>query len=558
MRQRWQSAWTQHLRSTSLDTSQGFFSWKTYDSNQEENQEDHVIELLHSIQPRLKDGLTIALLVRSGKEATKWLETLRHAGIEALSESTPPVGRDNPVAAAFHSALSLSVHPGDSFARNHLLMKPLRGIFFPKNNPQEELPLLIQHIAKLLAEGGFTAVTKWILEKLSPLIHDDFSKNRSAALLRAARKADHSAMTDVDEFLSMLEGYEEQGRSTPQAVQIMTIHKSKGLEFDMVLIPLVAPQQAIDSLRGSELQEHRNAQGETFLLKLPAEEIRNVPGNETLALAANQQRLDCAFEELCVWYVALSRAKRALYIVSPEPKKLDAGKCPNIPQLLASGLTCLPGFNNGMLGDPLWYQSFHPHSVEHTDDALPHVLCFPARPPSLKKSTPSDSSHHLLRGENAFLANDAAMLGSEVHRYFETVDWITGDTWPHLHNISLEVRELLATSLSHPAMISLFTKPECPYTLWREQRFDLVIEGKWISGCFDRVVIFRDEQGRATGADLIDFKTDQGGRAKLILNYHSQLESYRRSLEQILALPESKIRMILVHVRSNDPVVLLP
>lgn len=557
VRERWNAAWTNHLRSSSLDTSPGFFSWKTYDSNQEDAPHDQVLELLRSMQSLLSKGMTIALLVRTGREAKEWLQTLRHAGIEAISESTPPVGRDNPVAAAVRSALSLSIHPGDHFARNHLLMEPLRGCFFPENNPEEELPLYIRCIARLLAEGGMTAVLKWILKKLAPLILDDFSKDRAAALHRAARKADCSGITSVDDFLTMLEDYEEPGRSTPHAVQIMTIHKSKGMEYDMVLIPMSASQKAIDSLGSHGLQEHRNTQGEPYLIKLPSEEIRMVTGNETLALAARQQRYDGAFEELCVWYVALSRAKRALYLFSQEPKKNDVDKCPNFPQLLAAGLKHLPNFSNGMLGDPQWHQIFQPHRVETKQIHDTHPRTLTGRAPSLKKSTPSSTGHHRLLGDQAFQARNARTIGSEIHRYLDSVDWIIESAWPPLFQLSEPARDLLIPCLSHPAMMELFTKPESPHTLWREQRFDLVLEGEWISGCFDRVVIFLNAQGKPIRADLIDFKTDQGERETLILNYTPQLSNYRRALSFVLNLPEAKIRTMLVHLRSGDPLIVL-
>jgi ATP-dependent exoDNAse (exonuclease V) beta subunit len=71
------------------------------------------------------------------------------------------------------------------------------------------------------------------------------------------------------------------------------------------------------------------------------------------------------------------------------------------------------------------------------------------------------------------------------------------------------------------------------------------------------VLIFRDSQGRAIGADLIDFKTDQGGREKLLTNYRAQMESYRHALSRLIDLPEAKIRMILLHLRSSAPVVVL-
>ena len=577
VRQRWQRAWATHQRTSEKPALPGYFSWITCEGKSEDDRkltmQEGVVSLLQEMQSHLKQGMTIALLVRSGKEANEWLEILRFADIEALSESNPPVGRDNPVAAAVRSALSLSVHPGDRFALNHLSMKPLCGIFFHAIDHDQELEHFIHRCSMLLSLGGFSAVTEWLLERLSPLINDEFSKGRAAALRRAALKADVSGLTNMDDFLSLLDDYEEQGQSAPHAVQVMTIHKSKGLEYDMVVIPLLGRQEAIDSLSNTRIDRWQNQQGEPFFMKLPAEEIRNVPGNEIFSTAATLKKEEMAFEELCVWYVAMSRARQALYVYSQEPKKIEPDKCPNFPQLLAAGLERLEcsqngGFQDGSLGDdltmlvdprktlgdPLWYSKFKSKPTEPERDLLPLSISTPSRARALAKSRPSDLGHEILRGAQAFLANNATALGSEIHALFESIDWLP---WTATSTISHEARELMERCLHNPVIQELFRKPDDPFTLWREQRFDLLMDGLWISGCFDRVVIFRDAQGQPVSADLIDFKTDQGGREKLIANYRDQLASYRRALSQILNLSEDKVRIILIQLRSNDPLVIL-
>ena len=52
----------------------------------------------------------------------------------------------------------------------------------------------------------------------------------------------------------------------------------------------------------------------------------------------------------------------------------------------------------------------------------------------------------------------------------------------------------------------LFTRPARPCSLWREKAFDVVLEGQWISGIFDRVVIYRNEAGQARGPPFMTLK----------------------------------------------------
>ncbi len=386
--ERWQHAWTEHQCIPRKEQLPGYFSWITCESNKA--MEESVLSLLGKMQHYLKQGMTIALLVRTGREAKEWIDILRYAGIEALSDSNPPVGRDHPLAAAIHSALSLSIHPGDQFALNHLSMEPLRHIFFPGENPEQELEALISRSLKLQTEGGFSAVMEWLIERLAPLICDDFSKGRAASLRRAARKADALGIVNCDDFLALLQDYQEQGKSAPYAVQVMTVHKAKGLEYDMVVIPLPQGQESLDALGRSQLDLWQNQQGEPFLLKLPAEEIRNAPGNEPLAAAARVKKNDIAFEELCVWYVAMSRAKQALYLFSQEPKKTTSGKSPNFPQLIAAGLKNLEGIQNGSLGDPLWHEKFRSKPPIDEAPPLPQSLSITPRPSALEKIRPSE------------------------------------------------------------------------------------------------------------------------------------------------------------------------
>jgi ATP-dependent exoDNAse (exonuclease V) beta subunit len=554
---RWREAWTPHQRTSQAPTLPGYFSWRTYQNKDQEDVVEPVLSLLKKMQPKLAGGMTIALIVRTNDEANNWIETLRLAGIEALSESNPPMGRDNPVAAAFHSALSLSIHPGDLFALHHLSLSPLREIFFPRGQSEEEINLFIQRSAKLLSEGGFAAFAEWFVKTISPLLHDEFSKGRAEALCRAALKADTAGLTAVEDFLEFLAEYQEQRHSAPQAVQVMTIHKAKGLEYDMVVVPLSERQLALDALGQPKLETWHNEQGDPFLMKLPAEVIRSAKGNETLAHAAEQKRSELAFESLCVWYVALSRAKQALYVFSQEAKEIENGKAPNFPQLIAAGLEHAGGLINHSLGDPEWYEKIPSRYQSPPPSRFPSALSFIPRPAALEKQRPSDQGQLVLPGAQAFLPSQATILGSEIHALFESIDWLIETPWMAPASTSPEARTLIEPCLAHPEIQQLFRRPETPHTLWLEQRFDLVQSGKWISGCFDRVVIFRDENGRASRADLIDFKTDQGGREKLILNYRSQLESYREALSQILRLPEAKIRIILIHVRANDPVIVL-
>jgi RecB family exonuclease len=100
-------------------------------------------------------------------------------------------------------------------------------------------------------------------------------------------------------------------------------------------------------------------------------------------------------------------------------------------------------------------------------------------------------------------------------------------------------------------------RPPGDVTLWREKRFDIVIDGsRLVSGVFDRVVIRRDGDGRVAGAEVLDFKTDRMATPADPQNaerkYRPQLALYAQALGRILGLEPDRIarRLVLVDARA--------
>ena len=583
-RRRWTEGWNDHTRSPKAPPLEGYFEWKVVEPGDEpgENVQEEVITLLAGVKEKLAQGMTVALLVRSGEDARRWLEILGAHGIDALSQSNPSVGGDNPLAAAVRSAFSLLAHPGDRFALNHLRMKPLVQVPLWCREGAFDLHHFLVQGGEHLSQGGFSSTMEWLLKALTGsesglLTADDtFSRERATALQRIAIKADETGISDIDDFLQLLIEYEEPGLSAPNAVQVMTIHKSKGLEYDMVVIPFLGSVSAIDSLK-NEVIDRCNAtdpsSNETLLMRLPSQEISKAPGNELLAKAQEGKRAEKAYEELCNWYVAMSRAKQGLYIVSTLPdaknERSPDSDCPSITLLLKWTL----GEGDRSMGNPDWAANFQPEVEKQYPVETPSVLALAPRPSPLEKFLPSNHVESALPGSKAFAERSATALGTAVHKFFESIEWLDHATsWrvPALasSDSNPDAVELMIPCIASASVQKLLTKPKGATRVWREKRFDIIVEGSggadgkshrhWISGCFDRVVIHEDAGGRITGADLIDFKTDQCSRDQLVEKHTPQLLIYRGALTRLLGIAEEDIRMILVQVRAEDPVVLLP
>jgi ATP-dependent exoDNAse (exonuclease V) beta subunit len=85
--------------------------------------------------------------------------------------------------------------------------------------------------------------------------------------------------------------------------------------------------------------------------------------------------------------------------------------------------------------------------------------------------------------------------------------------------------------------------------VWREKCFAVVWEKdgkrKVLTGTFDRVVVGRDEKGKAVGAEVVDFKTDrldgENERTERAEYYRPQLEAYAEAVSKLTGLSRDMV-----------------
>ncbi len=150
-------------------------------------------------------------------------------------------------------------------------------------------------------------------------------KENIQALYTLAAGFEATAHRDLSQFLAFLDTMEEKGlmtaqeQSAPGAVTLMSIHKSKGLEFPVVIVSGLAREFNRESIRAQVLC-HRE-----LGLGLSAVDARNrvrypTVAKRAIALKLTQESLS---EELRVLYVALTRARDKL-IMTYASNTLDA------------------------------------------------------------------------------------------------------------------------------------------------------------------------------------------------------------------------------------------
>lgn len=85
--------------------------------------------------------------------------------------------------------------------------------------------------------------------------------------------------------------------------------------------------------------------------------------------------------------------------------------------------------------------------------------------------------------------------------------------------------------------------------LLREQAFEAVLDGRWLSGKIDRLHLERGPDGRPTAAHLFDFKTDQTADAE---RHRPQMDDYRQAVARLFGLPPDRIAATLLFIRTGD------
>ena len=111
------------------------------------------------------------------------------------------------------------------------------------------------------------------------------------------------------------------------AVRIMTIHKSKGLEFPVVIFPFADE----DYSKGPKEKIWLNADEEQFgLAKVLVDKSSKVEEfGEAAAMLYNEKKQEELLDDINVLYVALTRAEEQLYIISSIVTPNKEGKYPN-------------------------------------------------------------------------------------------------------------------------------------------------------------------------------------------------------------------------------------
>jgi ATP-dependent helicase/nuclease subunit A len=566
--QRWTSEWRDHVSARPQLTGQ--VAW--LQGEDDEARAALVLRLLDEIKP-LERGLSVAVLVQSNDAATELADYLRReGGLPASAASDLHVGTDNPLTTVVLALLQAAAHPGDRLAREQVRMSPLEAALAAMGWGSAET--VSQGVLRQVhAEGLARTVETW-LRRLEPaLVADDgFSLERARQLVAAAQLYEESGSRDLAEFVQFAGRHVVRDVETAALVQVMTIHKSKGLGFDVVVLPDLEGN-SLATRRRDGLAVQRDADRKVaWVFDLPPKLFH--AHDPVLAAHVAAAEAEAAYEKLCLFYVAMTRAKRALYVITKPVS--EKSKSDNFPRLLAETLGGAEadvavgrwrGRGGFAEGDPDWFQAApmtkDPQSAAPAPAVIPALTSVPAVVRHVAR-TPSGTKGGVVTGAVLFGENTsvAASFGTAVHAALAAVEW--GGVTPELlaewqangfgEPVVAEARACLETG----ELAAVFAhRPRAE--VWRERAFEVVIDGAWVTGIFDRVVLERNPAGLVVAATVYDFKTDRLAGDELArgqARYAGQMAVYRTAAARLIALPETKVGTVLVFTAARCGVAL--
>ena len=309
-------------------------------------EELYLLATLNTIQKVKANGFSykdIAILTRKKDNGIAIANYLTQQGIPILSSESLLIGSSSEVQCIVTILYYLK--------NNNDRESKANSLYYIASNLQNKLAIH-DFIALGMEQNSEVNFEQWLA---SFEIHFSFKNTRKKSLYEAAEsiiskiipiekrnayvqyfldivlEQDLKKQSGISDFLSYWDSNSKK-LSIPspegkEAVRIMTIHTSKGLEFPVVIFPFAEE----DYSKGPREKIWLNADEEQFgLSKVLVDKNNNVSTyGEESALIYNQKKQEELLDDINVLYVAMTRAEEQLHIISGMQTQNKEGNYPN-------------------------------------------------------------------------------------------------------------------------------------------------------------------------------------------------------------------------------------
>lgn len=320
---------------------------------QEGEQKENLEQARHAAQERVvelcKQALVryeaspkpVAVLVRARSHLGPLMQALQQAGIPTKAVDIDSL-QSRPVVQDLVQLVRALKHPGDRLAWLSLLRSPLCGLRLDSlhklcgHNRQDTIPYLIEQ-----AQAKDWDPDEW--QRLQHVANVVLDRSQQSGALPFAACVEHSWLrlggeqvygssseqADADNVFRLLEQlapygdldleiFEEKiqslyavAQNATRAVEVMTIHKSKGLEFESVILYDLNRAAVADT---EPLLRLEQSQGRLYVGMVKASDA---PSKDAMSLfIAEREKARAAYEMQRLLYVAVTRARQELHLVA--------------------------------------------------------------------------------------------------------------------------------------------------------------------------------------------------------------------------------------------------
>jgi ATP-dependent helicase/nuclease subunit A len=579
------------------------------DTIRNENVMKMTVERVKELSETLPVDRTIGVIVRTNSEVADLIFRLQREGIRASEEGGNAL-TDSAAVELVLSAIKLADFPGDSIARFHLSHSPLGNTFglIPENetNQKQNGQAAVVAAASLresLVNDGYGPTVERLSRSLTPsCTRRELLRLQQLVQVAYDSPNHHDAwQLRPGQFVAYVRDEVKISDESSANVRVMTIHKAKGLEFDVVVFPVPLTSRGWAGLTPSVVVGRPTPASPIEIATRYAnrDTRRLLPPKFQQVFEEDRQRN--VRESMCVLYVALTRAAHATHVIVSHGAKVDHQSAAGI--LMAT--LCPDGDRReGLLyerGDPTWFLSAIGRQTDSTELDLskfylaeaeklnPGTISkeirsgrgLPRTAPSLLEGGERLVLRSVLRSEKNKLA---LARGRLLHGCFELVEWLDrglpddsvllehlrkldpaadgDDLLRSFHKLLQHdnVQRLLSRESYEEMYLISFSDSQSDscggprLEVFNERPFAVQLDSGWLEGIIDRLIIVYDGD-RPIAADIIDFKTDEAASGKRLREqvdrYQPQLKAYQAAASQFLKLPLERIGTRLLFVESG-------
>lgn len=547
---------------------------------------------------------TIAVLTPENDDVKEFIFELQAAGVPASEEGGNPL-TDSAAVLSVLSLLQLSDHPHDSVAWFQVSQSPLAELYdIPAcEREREKSPETLRRVhvvaaavRRELGEVGYSAtVARWAAALVPSCTRREL--RRLQRLIEMADEYDSQPTLRPADFVELVHT-KPVDDPTGSPVRVMTIHKAKGLEFDVVVLPRLSKSFGPLDHDLLILRESPTAPISFACRYANAAQRRILPPE--IREAHEQQFNRHISEAMCVLYVVLTRAVHSLHMF------VEAGDKPSSQSMAGILLSTLGDSSrqSGVLyehGNAGWAAG----DSEKKRDDIPGDSLAARRPlraaqvgltlaesgstwsrnlPAIHPSqivSPRATVAEVLRH---FTDRSAVERGTVIHAGLAEIQWLDDEGWrdrlsetlrrrfPGYRDLS-KVMEDISRMIERPVLSrilrrtsyldqiaskispSQFLFDSIAASVESERAFAVRLDEAIWHGTIDRLVAIRQSDS-LVAAEVIEFKSDQlslddeKGIALRLREYQPQIGAYRRAVAALFGLPLNRVfaRLVLVGI----------